>query len=77
MIMLELDPISKASVLWPPWVSPAESSIVMSVMVRPSHPLMLTAWTGVFRMCRLVMDDDEVRPCAAKNLGFVLPPLPP
>jgi hypothetical protein len=38
---------------------------------------MLTAWTGVFRMCRLVMDDDEVRPCAAKNLGFVLPPLPP
>lgn len=40
---LVLDPMSKPSVLWPPSESPAESSIVMSAIVSPFAPLMLTA----------------------------------
>jgi hypothetical protein len=68
--------MSKPSVLWPRLpVSPAESSMVIPVMVRPSQPAILTAWTGVFLMFRLVMVE-VVSECAAKNLGFVLPPLP-
>lgn len=54
--------MSKQSVFLP-LLSPAELSIVMPVMVSPSAPLILTAWMGVFWMCRLVMDE-LVRSCA-------------
>jgi hypothetical protein len=47
--------MSKPSVFLPPAVSPAELSIVMLVIVKPSQPSILTAWRGVFWMCRLVM----------------------
>lgn len=44
MTTLLLDPMSKPSVLWPRLpVSPAEESMVMSVMVSPSQLAMLTA----------------------------------
>jgi hypothetical protein len=63
MTTLELEPMSKPSVFLPPAVSPAVLSIVMLVTVKPSQPLMLTAWRGVFWMCRLVMVE-SVRPWA-------------
>lgn len=60
IITFELEPISKPSVLWPPPLSPALLSIVIPLMVNPLASLMLTAWTGVFSMYKLVMVD-EVR----------------
>ena len=74
---LLLEPISKPSVLCPSApASPAELSIVIPVIVKPSAPLILTACTGVFLICKFVMLE-LVKECAAKNLGFVFPPFDP
>ncbi len=52
------EPISKASVLWPPSVtSPAVLSKVISVTARVSAPLMDMSWTGAFLKLRPVMLD--------------------
>jgi hypothetical protein len=55
MVIPVEDPTSKASVLWPPWVSPS-----LLLIVRPLNwvlvaPLIEKIWTGEFLMvCRLV-----------------------
>lgn len=77
MVTLVLSPTSNPSVLAPREpASPAESSMVIPVRVRPFAPSTEKAWTGVFNTLRFWIVED-VRSCAAKNLGLVLPPLLP
>lgn len=58
IIIFVLEPTSKASVLCPNApVSPAELSMVTSVIVRPSAPLIEKVWTGVLTILSPVIED--------------------
>jgi len=69
MMMFEDEPTPKASVLWPPFVSPRLLSMVTESIVRPRELLMLKQCTGAFLMKRSLMVESYILR-AKKNLGW-------